>query len=282
MVLEENDDLNPDEYLVSHFDLEANQDFLTNIDEDDEGYNEWGGSEVPAEVVDEEPAPAEEVEVEKEVVAEEPEEPEEPTPVEEEVVAEAPAAQPTESTEPTYTQEQLQDVFKNWSADVERGYKELVNPDIALQVLSNPEEVLPRLLTEVHTRALRDATAMMQNMIPQATQANLHQMVEARTNEELFFAQHEDLKTHKAEFDNFLFEYRSLPRNTARDFRDISQEAATVFRAMKGLHREVVQQEPEVQRRPPPPAIGGAVGSGPKVETNPYAALAEDFLREDM
>jgi hypothetical protein len=272
-------EMNPDDYMVSQYDEEANAGFFSNP-EDEEALNwldEVEGEETEVDIPEEEEVDAEEAE-EGEEEGEEAEvgeeEAEEPAEVEETVpVVEQPAAPDPE---------QAKQILQDWETELETKYKTLITPDKALQIISDPEKVLPALLKEVHVAAIRDAAAMFQQMLPIATQSNMRQMMEAERNEQEFFAEHKELLPHKKEFDQFFGQYRSLPMNTGRDFKDISKEAAYVFRARKGIAMEGKVKSTKV-RPAPPPAIGGTSSVPVSArQNNPFASLAEEFMQEDI
>ena len=277
--MSEQNELNPDEYMVSQYDEEANANFFDNADE--ESASDWLDDEADAE---EEVVPIEEEEVEEEEEESEGDYEEESEGTAEEETPEEAVVSPVEdeSTAQAPDHEQARQILQNWETELEDKYQKLITPEKALQILSDPEKVLPELLKEVHVAAIRDAATMFQQMLPIATQTNMRQVMDAEKNEQEFFSEHKDLLSHKKEFDQFFMQYRSLPVNAGRGFKDISKEAAYVFRARKGIVREGREKSTRV-RPAPPPALGGAssVPSSAR-QTNPFASLAEEFMQEDI
>ncbi|NJM09624.1 MAG: hypothetical protein HC883_01600 [Bdellovibrionaceae bacterium] len=279
--MSEQNELNPDEYLVSQYDEESNANFFDSADE--ESASEWlgdGTDEGEEDIPEEEEE--EEVENEEEVEDEEASEEDEEDGKEDASEEEGSSSVESEPTAQVPDPEQARQILQSWETELEGKYQKLITPEKALQILSDPEKVLPELLKEVHVAAIRDAATMFQQMLPIATQTNMRQVMDAEKNEQEFFAEHRDLFPHKKEFDQFFMQYRSLPVNAGRGFKDISKEAAYVFRARKGIVREG-KEKPTRVRPAPPPALGGAssVPSSAR-QTNPFASLAEEFMQEDI
>jgi hypothetical protein len=275
--MSEQNEMNPDDYMVSQYDEEANEGFFS--DPDDEDAANWLNAFEEEELEAEEAEEAEE----GEDVPDEEEEVESGEEETEEDAEEEPLAPVVEETQPAVQDpEQARQVLQSWETELEERYQKLLTPEKALQILSDPEKVLPALLKEVHVAAIRDAASMFQQMLPVATQSNMRQMMEAERNEQEFFSEHKDLLPVKSEFDSFFMQYRSLPVNAGRGFKDISREAAYVFRARKGMVKEG-REKPTRNRPAPPPAIGGASSVPVSArQNNPFAGLAEEFLQEDI
>jgi hypothetical protein len=274
--------LNPDDFMVSQYDEEANEKFFGEPDGPSED-EDWLNAEAEAVEESGEEEEFQEEDGEEEVTEEGEEEAVEGEEAAGEVEESEAVELPTQSEPPTQNLEQAQQILQNWEAELEERYTKLMTPDRALQILSDPEKVLPQLLREVHVAAVRDAASMFQQMIPVATQSTMRATMEAEQNERAFFSEHKDLLPLKSEFDDFFTQYRSLPMNTGRVFKDISKEAAYVFRARKGLVRE--DAKAPVRNRPaPPPALGGAssVPVSARRAENPFADLAEEFMQEDI
>jgi hypothetical protein len=224
-----------------------------------------------------------------------------PTPPEAPVAPESQAQQvpqaPVAPEVPQETPEQIRQRIETARTDffqaLTRHYA--IDAETAQRVLTEPEKVIPELLSRVHLnvaeQAVPAAVAQMQQIVPMMMQ----QMVEAEKNKAYFYHQWPKLESHQAEVEQMLTSYSQMPHNRGKPWAQVTTEVG----AMASMHFKLPVMEafertggaqaqqpnapppPAVSPPPPPPVAGAPISGPPAQDSNPFVQFANAILEED-
>lgn len=245
------------------------------------------GEEPPPEPVPERPA-------------EKPAEPPPPAkPVEQPpVVQPAPVTQPPEvppPQAPTPSEDagsMTPEAYQGWRTgrlgELEKHYS--FDEESASALLTEPENVLPKLAAQVHMEVLENAMRAMQAMVPVLIQ-QVRQHDEVQTAAKGLFARvNPDLADPK--YDDAIIQlgmtYRRMNQTAGPE--EASRAIGNLVRAAMGMSAPASAPATQGQGGVPPPqaaapfvpARGGGGGQRAPASTNPFEALANEFLEDDM
>ena len=155
-------------------------------------------------------------------------------------------------------------------------------------LLTEPENVLPKLAAQVHMEVLENAMRAMQAMVPVLIQ-QVRQHDEVQTAAKGLFARiNPDLADPK--YDDAIIQlgmtYRRMNQTAGPE--EASRAIGNLVRAAMGMQAPGPAPATQGQVVPPQtaapfvPARGGGGGQRAPVSSNPFEALANEFLEDDM
>lgn len=244
------------------------------LDEGDSGDVEWEES-APAEV-EAEGTPEAKVEAVVEAPSAEPK-------VE---VAQAPVQQapqhPPQVPQPPPQQIDVARMREQWLENLSQRYQ--LTEEQAEKLMEDPRAVLPRLAAQVHAQAMQEAMAYQQRAIPELVRRQIQNDQSYARAQDEFFQKWPGLRGREAEVTRVAVAYRSM--NPQASYADTIEGVGRMAHAMLNIPAEAppqAQQTAAPPLRPPRPGAvsGRAATPTPTAPQNPFAALAETFLRED-
>lgn len=200
----------------------------------------------------------------------------------------APAPAPEATPAPAPVAEPVQPEVKPAEVDysqLEMQFLEKLTKDYGLteeqtaQMLTAPETVLPRLAAQVHNNVLKQVLVQMQAVLPAMIQTVQASVQSNQSAQDKFFAAWPQLRGQEQMIQSVGTLWRS--QNPRASEEEAIQAIGRGVNALLGITTPATQPaQPTPQFKPAAP--GGAGGLKPVVpETNPFAALADEFLQED-
>ena len=243
------------------------------LDDGDTGDYEWE-EPAPAKAEGEgtpEPVVEEKVETSTEQKAEEP-----PPPQPQPQAPQAPQA-PPQAPSPIDVERMRQ----QWLAGLAQRYQ--LTEEQAERLSENPREVLPQMAAQIHAQAMQEAMAAQARIMPGMVRQQLEadRVYAKATND--FFTKWPSLRGNEGAVQQIAVAYRAMKRGASYEqaIDEIGRLAHTYLN---------IPMTPQAAPPPPPPPVipprpgavsGRATTPQPTQPTNPFAALAESFLRED-
>jgi len=203
-----------------------------------------------------------------------------PAPAAPEVPSQTTGEVPAQQQPVGYTQEQIAEMRKNALEGLEKEYalSEADAQNFALE----PEKVFPKLAAKIQLQAYEQAVQTVMQQVPQVVQAVVSQINAVRDVNTAFYGKWPKLKGQEALVKRVAQVYGQINPQAEREkaIMDIGRQVS----AMLGIPLEETPTVPPPAAAPPPPtpAPTAATRSAPRAPTNPFAAMAEEFLREDQ
>lgn len=196
------------------------------------------------------------------------------------------------------TPEERKAAYIKWRGDQEARLKTMyaLSPEEGEQMLSKPEDVLPKMAARLHMDVYEAVLGEMQQHLPRIMTGLIEAHERVKENENKFFGQWPKLRPHYGQVFKFMQSYRQLnPSMPADEFAQ--QVGLAMMAALKipfepsapvtphqnqpqELSREVVQ--PSGGGFVPAPAAGysPSAPNTPVVPKNEFAVLAEEILAD--
>ena len=163
-------------------------------------------------------------------------------------------------------------------SDLERAYA--FNSDEAVELVSAPEKILPKLAARLHMDIMEQAVRSIAAVMPQVVAQQMQSVEEGRNAQTEFFKRWPDL--NKAEYQEQLGRIASLYRRanpTApvdQMIQEVGAAASVALRVIPGQPAAANVPPPTAPARPPLPGVGAA----PPPQRNTFELMAEEFIRE--
>lgn len=196
-----------------------------------------------------------------------------PTPTPTPQVAEQPAP---------LTQEQIGVQRTNLLADLAKNYA--ITPEMATQIITEPEVVLPQLLAQAHLNAVTATMQLMQQQLPAMIQAHTQQQTTSQAAVGSFYSRWPQLqgedKTPAVK--RILSAYRAQNQNATPE-QVIEEGGAMAMMALRiPFQTEAPSTSAPTRNIPPAPVgMGSATGARSATPGNPFELLAEELLNEE-
>jgi hypothetical protein len=203
----------------------------------------------------------------------------------------APGVQETPQETPEQIRQRIETARSEYYQALTKHYA--IDLETAQRVLTEPEKVLPELLSRVHLNATEQAVpaaiAQMQQIVPMM----LQQMVEAEKNKAYFYKQWPKLDHHRAEVEQMLISYSQMPQNRGKPWAQVTTEVGAMasmhfklplmesFESTGALPQPAAPPAAAVSPPPPPPVAGAPISGPPTQDSNPFVQFANAILEED-